>query len=100
MAEVRRVSRRSMTVCRRTHCHATLEFFYLQTFPNRTMSYKRKGQLSASPERHRHLRPYLQRVFWKKERRAEKAILRDEEREAEEVMYATGEDEVLSIPRR
>lgn len=35
------------------------------------MSYKRKGQLTKSPERHKHLRKILSRIFWKKERKAE-----------------------------
>jgi hypothetical protein len=36
------------------------------------MSQKRKGQLTKSPERDKHLRKYLRRLFWKKESQAEK----------------------------
>jgi len=38
------------------------------------MSYKRKGQLTSSQEWAKHLRKYLKRKFWKKERKAEKKI--------------------------
>ncbi len=43
------------------------------------MSQKKKGQLSKSPERHKHLRKYLKRLFWKKERLAEKSFLAKEQ---------------------
>jgi len=36
------------------------------------MSYKRKGQLTNSPEWAKHLRNYLKRQFWKAERMNEK----------------------------
>jgi hypothetical protein len=36
------------------------------------MSQKRKGQLTTSPEWVKHLRKYLKRHFWKRERLAEK----------------------------
>jgi hypothetical protein len=36
------------------------------------MSQKRKGQLTTSPEWAKHLRKYLKRQFWKRERLAEK----------------------------
>jgi hypothetical protein len=36
------------------------------------MSQKRKGQLTASPEWVKHLRKYLKRHFWKRERLAVK----------------------------
>jgi len=42
------------------------------------MSNKRKGQLTVSGEWHRHLRPVLRRAFWKGERQAENAQVRDE----------------------
>lgn len=42
------------------------------------MSHKRKGQLTVSDEWARHLRPAHRRAFWKQERRAETAMIRDE----------------------
>lgn len=42
------------------------------------MSNKRKGQLVTSGEWATHLRPMLRRAFWKKERQAEAAFVRDE----------------------
>jgi len=39
------------------------------------MSYKRKGQLSKSPEWVKHLRKFLRRQFWKKERISEKKFI-------------------------
>ena len=42
------------------------------------MSYKRKGQLTPSPDWNKHLGRYLHRVFWRKERNAEKALIMDE----------------------
>jgi hypothetical protein len=42
------------------------------------MSYKRKHQLSKSPERHKHLRKYLKRFFWKRERISEKKDILDQ----------------------
>ena len=46
------------------------------------MSYKRKGQLSKSPEWHKHLRKFLHRQFWKKERATEKKFI-DEQLKSE-----------------
>ena len=42
------------------------------------MTHKRRGQLTVSPERHRHLRPPLRRAFWKRERQAERLQVADE----------------------
>jgi hypothetical protein len=42
------------------------------------MSHKRKGQLAVSGEWARHLRPFLRRAFWKKERQAVKTLVRTE----------------------
>jgi hypothetical protein len=42
------------------------------------MTHKRRGQLTVSPERHRHLRPALRRAFWKGERQAEKVQIVEE----------------------
>jgi len=42
------------------------------------MAYKRKGQLTTSPEWARHLRNYLKRQFWKGERKGEKRVFRNE----------------------
>lgn len=42
------------------------------------MAHKRGGQLTVSGEWARHLRPYFRRIFWKKERVAENAMLRSE----------------------
>lgn len=39
---------------------------------NAVMSLKRKGQLAKPPERIRHLGHFLSRLFWKRERQAEK----------------------------
>jgi hypothetical protein len=36
------------------------------------MSHKKKGQLTKSPERWKHLRRFLKRHFWKRERLEEK----------------------------
>jgi hypothetical protein len=36
------------------------------------MSHKKKGQLTKSPERWKHLRQFLKRHFWKRERLEEK----------------------------
>lgn len=36
------------------------------------MSHKRKGQLTKSPEWHKHLRKYLRRLFWSRERMNER----------------------------
>ena len=36
------------------------------------MSHKRKGQLVDCPEWRKHLRPLFRRLFWKRERLAEK----------------------------
>ena len=43
------------------------------------MSNKRKGQLAKSPERHKHLRSFLKRVFWKNERKAAKSLMKKEQ---------------------
>ena len=42
------------------------------------MPRKHKGQLTMSGEWARHLRPLLQRAFWKAERQAEKRYVREE----------------------
>jgi len=42
------------------------------------MAHKRKGQVTVSGEWAQHLRPALRRVFWKKERKAAKALARPE----------------------
>jgi len=42
------------------------------------MAHKQKGQLTTSTEWARHLRNFLKRKFWKKERFAEKKMLADE----------------------
>ena len=42
------------------------------------MSQKRKGQLTTSPEWVKHLRKYLKRHFWKRERLAEKKEIEKE----------------------
>ncbi len=42
------------------------------------MAHKRSGQLTVSGEWARHLRPYFRRIFWKRERVAEKAMLQSE----------------------
>jgi hypothetical protein len=36
------------------------------------MTHKKKGQLTVSIERGKHLRKYMKRLFWKRERLAEK----------------------------
>jgi hypothetical protein len=36
------------------------------------MSHKRKGQLTKSPEWQKHLRKYLRRLFWSRERMNER----------------------------
>ena len=36
------------------------------------MSTKKKGQLTQSPERHKHLRKFLRKLFWSRERVNEK----------------------------
>jgi hypothetical protein len=41
------------------------------------MSHKRKGQLTASDEYRRHLRPFGRREFWSGERMAERTLIRD-----------------------
>ena len=41
------------------------------------MSHKRKGQITATPERARHLRPYGRQQFWSGERMAERTLIRD-----------------------
>lgn len=42
------------------------------------MSHKKKGQLTESPERIKHLRKFLKKLFWKKERFAEKKASKKE----------------------
>ena len=42
------------------------------------MAYKRKGQLTTSPEWAKHLKNYMKRLFWKGERKEEKKVIRDE----------------------
>ena len=39
------------------------------------MSYKRKGQLTTSPEWRKHLRKYMRKHFWRRERLAEKKLI-------------------------
>lgn len=41
------------------------------------MSHKKRAYLTTSPEGGRDLRPFLRRVFWKGERRAERDLTRD-----------------------
>ena len=43
------------------------------------MSHKRKGQLTVSGEWAQHLRPILRRAFWRQERQAADALVRDEQ---------------------
>ncbi|ACU60289.1 hypothetical protein [Chitinophaga pinensis] len=40
------------------------------------MAYKRKGHLTTATERWKHLRPLLHRIYWKKERKAGKTMVR------------------------
>ncbi len=40
------------------------------------MSHKRKGQITATPEWARHLRPYGRRQYWSGERMAEAELIR------------------------
>ena len=49
------------------------------------MSHKKRGQLKASPEWAKHLRPFLRRFFWKGERREERDVERSESVLAPEV---------------
>lgn len=42
------------------------------------MGNRRKGQLTADGERHKHLRPYSKRKFWKGERKAGKEQIKEE----------------------
>jgi hypothetical protein len=42
------------------------------------MSHKKQGQLAKSPERIKHLRKFLKRLFWKKERSAQKKANKEE----------------------
>lgn len=44
------------------------------------MAHKKKGQLTTSPEWARHLRKYMKRHFWKRERLAVKELIRKEEK--------------------
>lgn len=43
-------------------------------FEIKVMSFKKKGQLSKSPERLKHLGDFLSRLFWKRERKSRKGI--------------------------
>jgi len=45
------------------------------------MSHKRKGVLTVCNEWWKHLRPYMKRRFWKKERRAAKRLAKTDSRE-------------------
>ncbi|MGB8194918.1 MAG: hypothetical protein WCF67_23485 [Chitinophagaceae bacterium] len=45
------------------------------------MAHKQKGQLTVSPEWAKHLGKALGRMFWKKERKAEKKLIRQEVQE-------------------
>jgi len=42
------------------------------------MGNKKKGQLTTDGEWHKHLRSYLKRKFWKRERNAVKRFIEDE----------------------
>jgi hypothetical protein len=42
------------------------------------MSHKRRGQITVSGEWAKHLRPFLRRAFWKKERQATHDLVRKE----------------------
>ncbi len=42
------------------------------------MSHKRRGQIAVSGEWAKHLRPFLRRAFWKKERQATHDLVRKE----------------------
>jgi hypothetical protein len=42
------------------------------------MSHKRKGQLTVATEWAKHLRKYLRRQFWKRERKASKKVVQKE----------------------
>ena len=46
------------------------------------MAHQQKGQLTGSGEWAKHLRKFLKRKFWKKERSAEKKLLEEEEQRA------------------
>ncbi len=45
------------------------------------MAHKQKGQLTTSGEWAKHLRNFLKRQFWKKERTAEKSLVKKETNE-------------------
>ena len=45
------------------------------------MANRRKGQLAATPEWRKHLRPVLRRLFWRLHRQAEQVEIRRIERE-------------------
>jgi hypothetical protein len=53
------------------------------------MSHKQKGQLTKDGERHKHLRKYLKRIFWKGERKAEKGMLFQESNSESELSWKT-----------
>lgn len=42
------------------------------------MSSIKKGQLTSAQEWWKHLRPFWKRVFWKKERKAAKKMIKEE----------------------
>lgn len=49
------------------------------------MSHKRKGQLTTHIEWAKHLRKIGKRIFWKGEREAEKRLVSDEVKEADQI---------------
>jgi len=46
------------------------------------MTYKRKGQLTDTPEWKKHLRPICSRFYWKRERLAEKYEIKNQLRDS------------------
>ena len=42
------------------------------------MAHKRNGQLTKYGEWHKHLRKFGKKFFWKRERKAEKTLIKDE----------------------
>jgi hypothetical protein len=59
------------------------------------MSHKRKGQITTSGEWAKHLRPFLRRAFWKKERQAAHGFVRTEETGMQVNRSSTGTLEFL-----
>jgi len=59
------------------------------------MAHKRKGQLTVSGEWARHLRPFLRRAFWKRERQAERANVTAASTEAQSTESASNSVERL-----